>query len=321
MGLFIQGKWTIQDVNPDTESGAFERLPTTIRHQISKNSEFQPESNRYHLIVSYACPWAHRTLITRKIKGLEPHIPLAVVHPTMGPYGWDFSDGEGVVSPSFGHFMRLGDLYLAHNPTFTGRVTVPVLWDSATQQIVNNESSEIIRIFNTKFNHITKNTVDLTPSHCKKKIDYWNQIIYASINNGVYRAGFARSQEAYNAAVTQLFHALDDIEAHLTNKLFLCEETFTEADIRLFVTLIRFDPVYVGHFKCNIRQIKDYPHIFEYMTRVRFFYDIEDTIDMTHIKTHYYTSHPTINPCGIIPMGPIDGSKLPCFRSQQGRRI
>jgi len=305
MGMFINGEWHIQDVNPQTQSGAFERLPTTIRQSISPNSPFKPESNRYHLIVSYACPWAHRTLIVRAIKGLTSHIPVAVVHPTMGQYGWDFAPYDGVIPPTFGHYPRLGDLYLAHDKGFTGRVTVPVLWDTHTNQMVNNESSEIIRLFNQSFNELTGNTINLYPDHLKNAIDEWNQRTYEPINNGVYKAGFARNQNVYDDAVTALFQALDACDAHLDNHPYLCGDALTEADIRLFVTLLRFDPVYVGHFKCNLRRIKDYPNLSAYVDRVRHAHDIEDTIDMDHIKGHYYTSHPTINPSGIVPLGPI----------------
>ena len=304
MGIFIDGKWQIQDVNPKTKTGKFDRLPTTIRHTITQQSDFKPESNRYHLIVSYACPWAHRTLIFRKIKELDSHIPIAVVHPYMGPDGWDFSDGNNVHPPLFGDFFKLGDIYLAHDALFTGRVTVPVLWDTKTHQIVNNESSDIIRMFNSAFNSLTKNELNLYPAELRSKIDEWNKKIYESINNGVYKVGFARTQSVYDDEVTALFSALDEINEHLSHHVFLCGDTFTESDIRLFVTLLRFDPVYVGHFKCNIRQIKEYQHLSTYMNRVRSTHDIEDTINMAHIKAHYYMSHPTINPSGIIPMGP-----------------
>lgn len=306
MGMFVDGQWHVQDVNPNTVSGSFERLPTTIRGSIEPEGPYYPHSERYHLIVSYACPWAHRTLIYRKIKGLVDHIPLAVVHPYMGPNGWDFSNGDGVESPLFGNFTSLGDIYLAHCASFTGRVTVPVLWDSQTRQIVNNESSDIIRMFNASFNDLTKNTVDLYPGHLSADIDDWNGYIYESINNGVYKVGFARSQDVYKKEVLQLFVVLDEIDAHLKTNDFLCGDELTESDIRLFVTLLRFDPVYVGHFKCNLNRIKDYNELPKYMERVRRAYDIEDTIRMDHIKEHYYQSHPTINPSGIVPLGPVD---------------
>ena len=306
MGMFIDGQWQIQVVNPKTVSGSFDRLPTTIRGNIDKHGPFSPESGRYQLIVSYACPWAHRTLIVRKIKGLESHVSLAVVHPYMGEYGWDFSDADGVLVPTFGHFSTLGEIYLAHDPQFTGRVTVPVLWDTQTKQMVNNESSDIIRMFNFSFDHLTGNKVSLYPDELSRDIDHWNDYIYESINNGVYKVGFARSQDVYNKEILQLFVVLDEIDAHLATRDFLCGDTLTESDIRLFVTLIRFDPVYVGHFKCNLQRIKDYRYLPKYMDRVRRAYDIEDTIRMDHIKQHYYQSHPTINPSGIVPMGPVD---------------
>ena len=261
MGMFINGKWKIDVVNPKTTSGAFERLPTTFRHQISSDGPFKPESGRYRLIVSHACPWAHRTMIFRSIKQLESHIPIAVVNPYMLDYGWDFNDYSGVIKPDFCNAKCLGDIYIMSDPTFTGRVTVPVLWDTKTNQIVNNESSEIIRMFNTAFNDLTDNTIDLYPSDLVHHIDEWNEKIYHSINNGVYKSGFARSQDVYNQAVSDLFKLLDEIDHHLSSQLFLCGNTLTEADIRLFVTLLRFDPVYVGHFKCNIKRIKDYQYI------------------------------------------------------------
>ncbi|MEK9726957.1 MAG: glutathione S-transferase C-terminal domain-containing protein, partial [Candidatus Margulisiibacteriota bacterium] len=294
-----------QDVNPDNETGEFKRMPTSIREQIATGAAFSPEPNRYHLIVSYACPWAHRTLIYRKIKGLEDYISLAVVNPYMGPEGWDFTLGEGVIEPSFGDFKRLGDVYLSHDPKFTGRVTVPVLWDSKTNAIVNNESSDIIRMFNSAFNDLTGNTIDLYPLNKVSVIDEWNDYIYGAINNGVYKVGFARSQAVYEKEVLQLFVVLDEIDVHLSKNEFLCGDQLTESDIRLFVTLLRFDHVYVGHFKCNLNRIKDYNYLPNYLDRVRYMYDIEDTIRMDHIKQHYYQSHPTINPSGIVPLGPV----------------
>jgi putative glutathione S-transferase len=309
MGMFVDGQWMIQDVNPKNETGEFKRLPTTIRHTIQKNTFFLPESKRYHLIVSYACPWAHRTLIYRKIKGLNDHVPIAVVHPYMGPNGWDFASGEGVISPGFGHFNTLGDIYILNDANFTGRVTVPVLWDTKSNQIINNESSDIIRMFNSSFNDLTGNTIDLYPMEFVSKIDDWNDYIYGAINNGVYKVGFARSQEVYEKEVLHLFVVLDEIDAHLSKNDFLCGDQLTEADIRLFVTLLRFDPVYVGHFKCNLNQIKEYEYLSKYVDRVRYAYDIEDTIRMDHIKQHYYLSHPTINPSRIVPMGPALGGE------------
>lgn len=304
--MFIDGQWQIQDVNPKTSTGAFERLPTTCRDVIADGTDFLPESGRYHLVVSYACPWAHRTLIYRKIKGLVDHISVAVVHPYMGPHGWDFSQGDGVLPPTFGEFKSLGEVYLAHDATFTGRVTVPVLWDTKTKQIVNNESSDIIRMFNSGFNSLTGNFLDLYPVELASKIDDWNDYIYGAINNGVYKVGFARSQEVYNKEVLELFVVLDEIEAHLSQHDFLCGDVLTEADIRLFVTLLRFDPVYVGHFKCNLNRINDYEFLPKYVARVRSVHDIEDTIHMDHIKQHYYQSHTSINPSGIVPLGPVD---------------
>ena len=307
MGMFIDGKWLIQDVNPQTKSGAFERLPTTIHSKITSKGPFLPESKRYHLVVSYACPWAHRTLIFRKIKGLVDHIPIAVVHPYMGPNGWDFEIGDGVIPPTFGAFDRLGDVYIKHDSNFTGRVTVPVLWDSKTEQMVNNESAQIIRMFNSAFNDLTGNTIDLYPADLVTKIDKWNDYIYGAINNGVYKVGFARSQAVYDKEVLQLFVVLDEIDAHLSKHDFLCGNHLTEADIRLFVTLLRFDPVYVCHFKCNLNRIIDYKNLSAYCDRVRYAYDIEDTIRMDHLKDHYYKSHPTLNPSGIVPLGPTLG--------------
>ncbi|EGQ8009950.1 glutathione S-transferase family protein [Vibrio parahaemolyticus] len=301
MGKLVEGVW--HDVWYDTKAngGKFVREDAGFRDWIKNDSEavFQPESGRYHLYVSLACPWAHRTLIFRKLKGLEPHIDVTVVCPDMLSQGWQM----GLPEPLFGH-TRMHQIYTQAKPDYTGRVTVPVLWDKKTNTIVSNESSEIIRMFNSAFNDLTGNHDDYYPEPLRRVIDEWNDYIYPNVNNGVYRCGFATSQEAYEEAFESLFSALDKIDAHLATHRYLAGNKITEADWRLFTTLVRFDAVYVGHFKCNKQRIADYVNIQGYLKELYQIDGIADTTDFYHIKRHYYFSHTGINPTQVVPKGP-----------------
>ncbi|CAL1699003.1 unnamed protein product [Somion occarium] len=293
--------------------GSFKRKPSVFRNFIEKGGTFAPEKGRYHLYVSYACPWATRTLITRKLKGLEDFIDVTVVSPRMGSEGWPLGDVDefpgATPDPLFGA-KHIKDLYLRVNPDYDGRFTVPVLWDKKTNAIVNNESSEIIRMFNTAFDDqlpADKASVDIYPEPLRAQIDEVNEWVYDTVNNGVYKSGFASTQQAYETAVVALFESLDKLEEMLQGKDYLIGDRLTEADIRLFVTIVRFDPVYVGHFKCNIRTIRDgYPAIHLWLRKL--YWNIpafKETCNFDHIKTHYYWSHTHINPKRIVPVGPI----------------
>ncbi|HHK8461889.1 TPA: glutathione S-transferase family protein [Vibrio parahaemolyticus] len=301
MGKLVEGIW--HDVWYDTKAngGKFVREDAGFRDWIKNDLEavFQPESGRYHLYVSLACPWAHRTLIFRKLKGLEPHIDVTVVCPDMLSQGWQM----GLPEPLFGH-TRMHQIYTQAKPNYTGRVTVPVLWDKKTNTIVSNESSEIIRMFNSVFNDLTGNHDDYYPEALRGVIDEWNDYIYPNVNNGVYRCGFATSQEAYEEAFESLFSALDKIDGHLATHRYLAGNKITEADWRLFTTLVRFDAVYVGHFKCNKQRIADYVNIQGYLKELYQIDGIADTTDFYHIKRHYYFSHTGINPTQVVPKGP-----------------
>ncbi|WP_025542494.1 glutathione S-transferase family protein [Vibrio parahaemolyticus] len=301
MGKLVEGVW--HDVWYDTKAngGEFVREDAGFRDWIKNDSEavFQPESGRYHLYVSLACPWAHRTLIFRKLKGLEPHIDVTVVCPDMLSQGWQM----GLPEPLFGH-TRMHQIYTQAKPDYTGRVTVPVLWDKKTNTIVSNESSEIIRMFNSAFNDLTGNHDDYYPEPLRGVINEWNDYIYPNVNNGVYRCGFATSQEAYEEAFESLFSALDKIDDHLATHRYLAGNKITEADWRLFTTLVRFDAVYVGHFKCNKQRIADYVNIQGYLKELYQIDGIADTTDFYHIKRHYYFSHTGINPTQVVPKGP-----------------
>ena len=306
MGLLVNGKWVDKWYDTKTSKGKFKREQSKFRQWIKEDGStpFLPESGRYHLYASLACSWAHRTLIFRKIKELENLIDISIVDPIMLENGWEFKDSEGSIPDSVNGAKYLYEIYLKADPDYTGRVTVPVLWDKKTNTIVNNESSEIIRMFNSEFNNITGNMLDFYPEELKDEIEKVNHFIYRNINNGVYKAGFATTQEAYNEAFENLFKALEKIEVDLKDREFLLGSTITEADWRLFTTLIRFDPVYVGHFKCNKKRIADYPALSRYLDRLINYPGVMQTINIDHIKTHYYVSHRTINPTGIIPSGP-----------------
>ncbi len=313
MGKLVDGVW--HDVWYDTKSsgGKFVREDAGFRNWIKNESdaEFQPESDRYHLYVSLACPWAHRTLIFRKLKGLEAHIDVTVVCPDMLSQGWQM----GLPEPLFGH-TRMHQIYTQAKDDYSGRVTVPVLWDKKTNTIVSNESSEIIRMFNSEFNELTGNNDDYYPEHLTSVIDEWNEFIYPNVNNGVYRCGFATTQEAYEEAFDRLFSALDKIDAHLATHRYLSGSAMTEADWRLFTTLIRFDAVYVGHFKCNKKRIADYTNIQGYLKELYQVDGIAETTDFYHIKRHYYFSHTGINPTQVVPKGPELDLESPHGREQ-----
>jgi putative glutathione S-transferase len=306
MGKLIDGKW--HDVWYDTKKshGKFERKPTTFHHDITLDDAagFTPETDRYHLYISYACPWACRTLIFRELKQLQEIVSVSVVHPLMLANGWEFKAAPGSTLDTVNHCDYLYQVYTLADPHFTGRVTVPVLWDKQRRTIVNNESAEIIRIFNRAFNHITGNHDDYYPAALAPQIDAINDKVYHHVNNGVYKCGFATTQAAYDEAYTRLFATLDELEALLERQPYLVGERLTEADWRLFTTLVRFDAVYVGHFKCNKQRIQDYPHLSDYLSRLYSMPGIAQTVNMEHIKSHYYGSHHTINPTGIVPRGP-----------------
>ncbi len=312
MGLLVDGKW--EDVWYDTTStgGSFQREQSRFRDWITADGGPGPdgqkgypaEAGRYHLYVSLACPWAHRTLILRKLKGLEEIISLSVVDWLMAEKGWTFSDRPGAIPDSVNGAHHLFEVYLKAKPDMTGRVTVPVLWDKQTNSIVSNESTEIIRMFNASFDAFGRADVDFYPQALRAEIDEMNAFVYEAINNGVYRCGFATTQEAYEKPFMRLFAALDDIEARLGTQRYLIGDRLTEADWRLFTTLIRFDAVYVGHFKCNLRRIADYPNLCDYMRELYQWPGIAETVNFQHIKGHYYQSHKTINPTGIVPLGP-----------------
>jgi putative glutathione S-transferase len=306
MGLLVEGTWTDRWYDTESTGGRFVRQTSSFRDKVtaSGSSGFKAESGRYHLYVSYACPWAHRTLIYRALKGLEDHISVSVVNPLMLEDGWTFEPWDGVIPDPIHGAEALHQVYTAARPDYTGRVTVPVLWDRETATIVNNESAEIIRMLDREFDAVGASGPLLCPPELEEEIDSVNAFVYRQVNNGVYRAGFATTQEAYEEAVVALFDALDQLEARLANERYLLGDTITEADWRLFTTLIRFDPVYVGHFKCNIRRLVDYPNLWAYTRDLYQVPGVADTVHMNHIKAHYYRSHPTINPTGVVPAGP-----------------
>jgi putative glutathione S-transferase len=278
MGQMIEGRW-IRDQDVPTAGGGFVRPETTFRNSIDPAGPFEPEAGRYHLYVSLACPWAHRTLIMRRLKGLEPVIGLSVVHWLMGEDGWTFAPGEGVIADPVMDAQFLHQLYAAADPAFTGRCTVPVLWDRKRNAIVSNESADIIRSFNGAFSQVVPLTKDYYPPALREEIDGINRIVYETLNNGVYKAGFARTQAAYEAAVIPLFETMDALEERLSRNTFLCGKTVTEADWRLFTTLVRFDPVYNGHFKCNIRRLIEYKALWHYTRSLYGMPGIAETVD------------------------------------------
>lgn len=312
MGLLVDGKWQDKWYDTDSTGGRFERNESQFRNWLTADGApgpsgeggFAAEADRYHLYVSLACPWAHRTLVFRKLKKLEDLIPVSVVSHFMGSDGWTFDTDAGSTGDDLHGLDYLRDVYLRADPNYTGRVTVPVLWDRKRETIVSNESSEIIRMFNTAFNEITGDDSDFYPEALREEIDAVNAKVYPNVNNGVYRSGFATTQEAYDEAVADVFSTLDDLEDRLSRQRYLAGDRVTEADWRLFTTLVRFDPVYVGHFKCNIRRIVDYPNLSNYTRDLYQVPGVGGTVDLEHIKKHYYRSHETINPTRIVPAGP-----------------
>ncbi|MDJ0839091.1 MAG: glutathione S-transferase family protein [Acidobacteriota bacterium] len=312
MGLLVDGIWQDKWFDTKKSKGRFVRQQSAFRNWVTADGSagptgeegFSAEPGRYHLYVALACPWAHRTLIFRKIKGLEDMISVSTVHPDMLQEGWVFGDYPGATEDTVNGARRLYEVYTAAQVDYTGRVTVPVLWDKQKGTIVNNESSEIIRMLNTAFDHLGAKHGDYYPEPLRPAIDEINELVYHNINNGVYKAGFATTQEAYTEAYDALFAALDKVEELLSKHRYLVGNQLSEADWRLFTTLVRFDPVYVGHFKCNKRRIADYPNIWNYLLELYQMPGVAETINMDHIKRHYYYSHHTINPTRVIPVGP-----------------
>ena len=312
MGLLVDGEWKDQWYDTKSTGGKFKRSASVFRHWItadgsagpSGDAGFKAEAGRYHLYVAYACPWAHRALIFRKLKGLEGMISLSVVSPLMLENGWSFEPGYKVTPDPIHHAEYMHQVYTAAIPDYSGRVTVPVIWDKQQNTIVNNESSEIIRMLNSGFDEIGAKPGDYYPEALREQIDAINDTVYHNVNNGVYKSGFATTQEAYEDAVVPLFETLDELEQRLSEQRYLCGSRITEADWRLFTTLIRFDAVYVGHFKCNIRRIEDYPNLSNYLRELYQWPGIAETIDFHAIKLHYYGSHKNINPPQIVPLGP-----------------
>ena len=311
MGLLVDGRW--QDKwYESSKDGAFQREQAQRRNWVTAHGQpgpsgeggFAAEAGRYHLYVSLACPWAHRTLILRKLKGLESLIDVSVVSWLMLENGWTFDTARGSTGDRLDHFDFMHQRYTADTPDYTGRVTVPVLWDKKLKRIVSNESAEIIRMFNSAFDDLTGNDLDFYPAPLRSEIDALNERIYPAVNNGVYRAGFATSQQAYEEAFDEVFAELDHLEQVLDANRYLSGEYLTEADVRLFTTMIRFDAVYHGHFKCNLRRIADYPNLSNWLRELYQWLGIAETVDFQHIKNHYYGSHKTINPTGVVPKGP-----------------
>lgn len=312
MSLMVKGKLQDDWYESETESGEFIRQDSQFRNWVTPNGQpgptgeggFAAEPGRYHLYVSYACPWAHRTLIFRKLKKLQDIISVNVVHPDMEPEGWTFTDYPGATGDTLYQFKYMYEVYALAQPDYSGIVTVPVLWDKQRHTIVNNESSEIIRMLNSAFNAFGNADLDLYPQSLRAEIDAINQPIYNNINNGVYRCGFARTQQAYNLAFHRLFDTLDELENRLAAQRYLTGDQITEADWRLFPTLIRFDPVYYNHFKTNKQRLMDYPNLWAYTRELYQIPGIAQTVNMDHIKYHYFASHLSINPTGIVPQGP-----------------
>lgn len=313
MGQLIDGKWSDKWYDTSKTGGKFVRSSSGFRNWVTADGSpgisgeggYAAEAGRYHLYVSLACPWAHRTLIFRKLKELESLISVSIVSPKMpDETGWSFNKDEGSTGDTLLGKEFLHQVYTAAKPDYTGRVTVPVLWDKKTNTIVSNESAEIIRMFNTAFNDLTGNTEDYYPEALREQIDTINTRVYDDINNGVYKAGFATTQSAYEEAANKLFDALDWVEGLLGENAYLTGDTITEADWRLFTTLVRFDAVYFGHFKCNRRRIADYPNLSHYLKALYEVPGVKETVDIGHIQTHYYWSHITINPHRIVPIGP-----------------
>jgi len=313
MGLLVNGQWVDQWYDTKSTDGRFARSESQFRHWVTADGSagpsgeggFKAEPGRYHLYVSLACPWAHRTLIFRRLKGLQSMISVSVVNPLMLEHGWTFEPDQGVIPDPVLQANYMHQIYTAADPHYTGRVTIPVLWDKQQNKFVSNESGEIIRMFNSAFDEVGAKPGDYYPQPLRKEIDALNELVYDTVNNGVYKAGFATTQAAYEQAVIPLFNTLDELERRLSSQRYLLGEQITEADWRLFTTLIRFDAVYHGHFKCNLKQIEDYPNLADYLRELYQWPSIAETVNMRHIKEHYYRSHATINPTGVVPAGPV----------------
>ena len=312
MGLLVDGVWQDEQHAQRTPAGRFVRPATRFRNWITEDGSagasgeggFPAARDRYHLYVSLACPWAHRTVIMRKLKGLEEIVSISVVEPLYGPHGWRFGTSAGTIPDGVNGASELAEIYLRADPKYTGRVSVPVLWDKDRRTIVNNESAEIIRMLNSAFGRFTNVCTDYYQQALRGEIDRVNTLVYENINNGVYRTGFATTQEAYEDAFASVFAALDDLEARLARQRYLAGKEITEADWRLFPTLIRFDAVYYSHFKCNLRRIVDYPNLWNYLRDLYQQPGVAATVNMDHIKRHYYGSQRHVNPTGIVPVGP-----------------
>ena len=301
------------------EDGTFQRQADAFRGWVTADgsSGYPAEPGRYHVYVSLACPWAHRTIIMRKLKNLESVIGMTVVDPIRDDQGWAFRDGSGHTTDPVNGFQWLREAYTRTDPHFAGRVTVPVLWDRQTGKIVSNSDDDLMRMLNQAFNQLTDSQVDFYPEPLRQEIDALNDEVYERINNGVYQAGFATSQTAYEQAVLRLFEALDDLEQRLARRRYLFGDWIVETDWRLFVTLIRFDAVYHGHFKCNLRRIVDYPNLFGYLKDLYQVPGVAETVNFDHIKRHYYMTHDDINPTRIVPLGPIQDFTTPHGREQR----
>jgi putative glutathione S-transferase len=326
MGLLVDGVWTDKWYDTKKSKGRFERQQSRFRDWVTADRKpgpgsergFKAEPGRYHLYVSYACPWAHRTLIFRKLKRLEGVISVSVVHHFMGENGWTFRAEDDATGDTLMGLDFLHQVYTKADPAYTGRVTVPVLWDKQQGTIVSNESAEIIRMLNSAFDEWGDASLDFYPQALRAEIDALNERVYATVNNGVYKAGFATTQAAYEEAFGELFGTLDWLEQLLSGQRYLAGAQMTEADWRLFTTLLRFDPVYVGHFKCNLRRIEDYPNLSDYLRDLYQVPGVAGTVNMDHIKRHYYGSHATINPTRIVPVGPEIDLTRPHHRSRLG---
>lgn len=324
MGLLVEGQWHDQWYDTKSTGGKFERTEAQFRHWITADGSagpsgeggFKAEPGRYHLYVSLACPWAHRTLIFRRLKGLEDAISISVVNPFMGENGWSFAPAPGVIPDPHFNARFLHEIYTGDTPDYTGRVTVPVLWDKQRQCIVNNESAEIIRMLGSAFDTVGARAGDYYPRELRNEIDTLNERIYNTVNNGVYKSGFATEQKVYEKAVTALFDTLRMLEERLANQRYLAGDQLTEADWRLFTTLVRFDPVYHGHFKCNLRKLSEFPNLWAYTRDLYQTGAVADTVNMDHIKQHYYQSHDMINPTGIVPVGPDQDLNAPHGRER-----
>ncbi|SDV51201.1 putative glutathione S-transferase [Chitinasiproducens palmae] len=326
--MLIEGKWRQESLLASNENGRFVRAASPVRHWVSADGApgptgdggFAAEAGRYLLYISRACPWAHRATIMRALKGLDAMVGLAIVNPVMGEQGWTFAPGPGVLADPVAGAPLLADVYTRSDARYTGRVVVPVLWDLSRDRIVSNESADIMRMFNRAFDGLGARPGDYYPEALRAEIDELNERIYTTLNNGVYRAGFASTQAAYDEAVGQLFDTLDWLEARLGGQRYLCGDAQTEADWRLFPTLLRFDLVYHGHFKCNLRRLVDYPNLWSYTRELYRTPGIAATVDIDHIKRHYYLSHPQLDPSGIVPAGPLLDLDAPPTRALAGQR-